>query len=89
MAKKEQKRTRAEKQAQGGVQRKTRKERNYRKRQKSTSIYFLLWAVFSVLCFVIVVMFGVAQQVAMGRTYKAETAREIYDDGQKIHHWFR
>ena len=85
MAKKEQKRTRAEKQAQGGVQRKTRKERNYRKRQKSTSIYFLLWAVFSVLCFVIVVMFGVAQQVAMGRTYKAETAREIYDDGQKIH----
>ncbi len=65
--------------------RKRNKERNYRKRQRNTSIYFLLWAVFSVLCFIIVALFSVAQQVAMEQTYKGETAKSIYEKGQKIH----
>lgn len=81
MAKKDEKRARTERK----VARNTSRKRNYRKRQRNTSIYFLLWAVFSVLCLVIVSLFGIAQHMAMEHTYKGETARRIYDRGQKIH----
>ena len=81
MAKKDEKRVRAEKK----VVRKRNRKLQYRKRQTSTSIYFLLWAVFSVLCLVIISLFGITQRVAMEQTYKGETARRIYDNGQKIH----
>ena len=78
---KENRRARAKEQA----ARAGKRERNYRKRQRNTSIYFLLWAVFSALCLVIVVLFGAAQRVAMEQTYKGETAKNIYENGQKIH----
>lgn len=56
----------------------------YRKRQRSTSIYFLLWAAFSVLSLIIVLLFGLAQYSALTETYKRETVRELSEKGKRI-----
>ncbi len=63
---------------------KTKRKRNYRRRQRNTSIFFLLWAVFSALSFLIVLLFGVTQQMVMTQTYKSEAARELSEKGGKI-----
>ena len=54
------------------------------KRQQSTSIYFLLWAIFSAFALLIVLLFGFSQQALLKRTYKDEAAREIADKGATI-----
>jgi len=69
---------------QNGMKIKHRRERDYRKRQKSTSVYFLLWTVFSALCFVIVCLFAVMQRIVMEHTYKSEAANEVFLAGQSI-----
>ena len=56
----------------------------YRLRQKSTSIYFLLWTVFSALCFFIICLFAVMQRVVMVHTYKNGAAEEVFSAGQNI-----
>ena len=58
--------------------------RGYRKKQRSTSIYFLLWAIFSALSLVIVLVFGVTQQLLMGQSYKSEASQELAEKGEKI-----
>ena len=54
------------------------------KRQQSTSIYFLLWAIFAAFALLIVMLFGFSQQALLKRTYKDEAAREIADKGATI-----
>ena len=56
----------------------------YRNRQRSTSIYFLLWAVFSVFSLFIVLFFGFSQRYMMTQTYKNEAVTELAHSGQKI-----
>ncbi len=56
----------------------------YRRRRKVSSIYFLLWAVFSVLCLSIVLFFGLSQNYILKQTYKNEAEMELSDSGKKI-----
>ncbi len=58
--------------------------RNYRRRQKGTSIYFLLWAAFSVVALIIVLLFSFAQGIVMTQVYENTAAREVSDNGKKI-----
>lgn len=62
----------------------TKKNRNFRKRQSGTSIFFLLWATFSVLALVIVLLFGSVLRMVTVRTYKSEVARELSEQGKSI-----
>lgn len=57
---------------------------NYRKRQRGTSIYFLLWAAFSVLALVIVLLFSFVIRMVTVQTYKNEAARELSEKGRSI-----
>lgn len=58
---------------------------SYRKRQKNTtSIYFLLLAVFSAFSLFMVLFFGFTQRVVMNQTYKNEAVRDLADKGRKI-----
>ena len=58
--------------------------RSYRNKKTSTSIYFLLWAVFTAFSLLIVFMFGFSQKVLLTQTYKREAALELRDKGGKI-----
>ena len=58
--------------------------RKYRDGQSRTSIYFLLWTIFSVFSLLVVLLFGVSQQAMMVRAYKDEAAREVALKGKKI-----
>ena len=60
------------------------KKIRYRKRRKVSSIYFLLWAVFSVLCLSIVLFFGLSQNYVLKQTYKNEAEMELKSSGEKI-----
>ncbi len=62
-----------------------KKRRYLRGRQESTSIFFLLWTVFSVFVMLVVLLFGLTQQYMLVQTYKDEASREISDKGAKIH----
>ncbi len=62
-----------------------RRRLTFRRRQQSTSIYFLLWTVFSVLSLLVVILFSVTQQFLFARSYKGEASREIGEKGRKIH----
>lgn len=57
---------------------------NYRKRQRNTSVFFLLWAAFSALSLLILLLFGGTQRFAMTQTYKAEAARDLTQKGTQI-----
>ena len=63
---------------------KEKSKKNYRKRQRSTSIYFLLWAAFSAFALIIVLMFGFSQRVVMTQTYKTEAVRDLIKKGNEI-----
>ena len=56
----------------------------YRKQRRVSSIYFLLWAVFSVLCLSIVLFFGFSQRYVLKQTYKNEAEMELGVSGRKI-----
>ena len=60
-----------------------RAERFYRA-QRSTSIYFLLWAVFTVLSLFIVLSVSLSQQFVLTQTYKGQASREVTEKGEKI-----
>ena len=63
---------------------KATKKRKRTDRRRQTSIYFLLWAVFSALSLVIVLLLGVTQRVIMVQTYKREAVRELTKKGTEI-----
>ena len=60
--------------------------RSFRLRKRSsTSIYFLLWTIFSTFALAVVLFFGISQQALLKRTYKEEAAREVSSKGAEIH----
>lgn len=61
-----------------------RARRLYRIRQRGASIYFLLWAAFSALSLVIVLLFALSQRMVTEQTYKNEAARELSAKGKEI-----
>ncbi len=67
-----------------GANGKEKSKKSYRRRQRSTSIYFLLWAAFSAFALIIVLMFGVSQRVVMTQTYKTEAVRDLIEKGREI-----
>lgn len=67
-----------------GIKGKESTKKGYRKRQRSTSIYFLLWAAFSAFALIIVLMFGFSQRVVMKQTYKTEAVRDLIEKGREI-----
>ncbi|MBQ9728343.1 MAG: HAMP domain-containing histidine kinase [Clostridia bacterium] len=52
--------------------------------RNATSIYFLLWAVFSAFALFIVVLLAVSQHVLTVQTYKSVAAKEISQSGQQV-----
>ena len=60
------------------------KGRNYRAKQNSTSIYVLLWSVFTVLSLFLVLIFGFGYQATMAQTYKSEASFEVRAKGNNI-----
>ncbi len=56
----------------------------YRRRQQSTSIFFLLWTAFSVLSLVVLLLFSLTQQTIFVNSYKEEARREIKQKGAQI-----
>ncbi len=65
---------------------KNRRRLSVRGRQQSTSIYFLLWTVFSLIALGIVVLLSATQQVLLSRSYKDEAAQEVSKKGVEIQH---
>lgn len=51
---------------------------------RSTSIYFLLWATFSVFSLVIVLLFGFMQNYLLNQSYKEEVAHNLAANGKTI-----
>ena len=58
-------------------------ERFYRK-QSSTSIYFLLWAIFTALSLIIVFVSALSQRLILTQTYKDQSYREVTEKGKQI-----
>lgn len=56
----------------------------YQKRHKNTSIYFLIWSIFSLMSLLIVLSFGLTQMIIMRQGYKREALRDVAQKGQKI-----
>lgn len=64
---------------------KGKKQRGLRLRgRRSTSIYFLLWTVFSAFTLLSVLLLGFSQQALLKSTYKDEAAREVSSKGTQI-----
>lgn len=57
---------------------------DYRKKQSNTSIYFLIWSIFSAMALFIVLSLGISQIVVMKQTYRNEASREVAQKGQRI-----
>ncbi|MBQ8291115.1 MAG: ATP-binding protein [Clostridia bacterium] len=62
---------------------KTRR-RNYKKRQSGASIYFLLWAAFSAMALIIVLVFSFSQRIVMTQVYENEAMRTVNQSGKEI-----
>ncbi len=56
----------------------------YRRRQQSTSIFFLLWTAFSVLSLVVLLLVSLSQQALFIDSYKGEAAKEITQKGEDV-----
>ena len=61
-----------------------KKRRDYRKKQRNTSVFFLLWTVFSALSLFIVLLFGVSQRATLTQAYKSEAIRELRQKGAQV-----
>ncbi len=59
-----------------------RQQREYRARH--TSLFFMLWAVFTALSLFLVVLFGLSQNMITSRTYKRETSRQLREQSMQI-----
>ncbi|MBQ8319825.1 MAG: HAMP domain-containing histidine kinase [Clostridia bacterium] len=56
----------------------------YKNRRQSTSIFFMLWATFTVVTLSIVLLLGGTQVIALEETYKNETGRLLMERGARI-----
>ena len=64
--------------------RKSRRRAKFRRAQNTTSIYFLLWAIFTALSLMIVLLAVFAQRIVLTQTYKDQASRDVAEKGQKI-----
>lgn len=60
------------------------RRRKYRGAQRRTSVFFLLWTVFSAFTLFLVVLFGFTQQIAMSKAYKNEASSQVSKKGIAI-----
>ncbi|MBO5411610.1 MAG: HAMP domain-containing protein [Clostridia bacterium] len=58
--------------------------RHYQKRQRSTSVYFLIWAIFATLSLFVVITLGISQQMLLERSYKDQARKDVSEAGKKI-----
>lgn len=58
--------------------------RNYRKKQRNTSVFFLIWSIFTALSIVLCLTLGIGQQFLFSSTYKKEAFSEVSDKGRII-----
>lgn len=65
-------------------EKKKRTDWGYKRRQKSTSIYFLLWTAFSGLALIVVLLFGFTQWFVVENTYKSEAAKDVTSKGRRV-----
>lgn len=56
----------------------------FRKKQLATSMYFLLWAIFSALSLLIVLFSALMQRYVFVQSYKEQAARDLLEKAQKI-----
>ena len=54
------------------------------RKKTTTSIYLYVWAAFSVMAFVIVLMFGLSQNYLLANTYEQVTVRDLAERGKQI-----
>ncbi len=60
------------------------RRRSFRRRQQRSSIFFLLWTVFSVFALLIVIGCSLGQQYVVKRSFKDQAAREVSEKGASI-----
>ncbi len=72
-----------------GTPRAPRRRVSFRRRQQPTSIYFLLWTVFSLLSMVVVLLFSLTQRSLLVSSYKGVASREVSEKGGKIEQLLR
>ena len=65
-------------------ERREKRRLTYQKKQIATSMYFLLWAIFTALSLLIVLLSGLTQRVVFTQSYKEQAAREITEQGNEI-----
>ncbi|MBR4942713.1 MAG: ATP-binding protein [Clostridia bacterium] len=64
--------------------RKERRRENFRRKQGATSIYFLLWAIFTALSLMIVLSSALTQRFVFVHSYKEQASRELAETGRSI-----
>ena len=60
------------------------RQARYRRKQSATSIYFLLWAIFTALSLIIVLLSAFTQRFVLIQSYKEQASREIAEKGRLI-----
>lgn len=65
-------------------QRRAWKDMRFLRRQRANSIFFLIWSIFSVFALVLILLFGIVQQVMIVRTYKSEAERNLTKKGDIV-----
>ena len=81
---KQRRQNRASEKAEQRRARKYRRFQRFRKAQRSSSIYLLLWAIFTVLSLFIVLAVALTQRIVLTQTYKGQASREVTEKGQQI-----
>ncbi len=64
--------------------RQPRRRVSFRRKQQNTSIFFLLWTVFSLLALFVMLLFSISQQALFAHAYKDTAFREISDKGAQV-----
>ncbi len=57
----------------------------YAKKQRKTSMFFVLWATLALMAFILLIVFSVTQRVVMRNTYENEAITRLDDKGNRIH----
>lgn len=63
---------------------KTRARRDFHRKQRSTSIFFLLCSLFTAFSLILVLVFGLTQRYLVKESYKQEASYAVADKGEKI-----
>ena len=69
---------------QNATNRTQRRRRKYRGAQRRTSVFFLLWTIFTVFTLCVVLLFGFSQQYFLSKAYKDEASKEVSRKGELI-----